>query len=86
MRILALLICLTAFCACGNSTREKAQEREQVEQEIVTDSEPSEEPQPYKEPDGAFGAKDFATEAKEMSDRSTREVEEAAQTDPNEDE
>jgi hypothetical protein len=76
-----VFFCIVVCFGCGSRETDRKSERKAVEQELQE----SQETEPYQEPDGAFGAKDFATEAKELSDRNTRDLEQAAQETENPD-
>ena len=74
-RAFLLFSCLILVVACNNPGRRHTEEKREVQKELDALNEQDE----HKDPDGAFGAKDYATEARERSERDTRALEEAAE-------
>ena len=74
MRYLLILLCLVLMIGCG-SPRPKLTEEQKRQQE---EEEARDQPREYKTPDGAFGAKDYANEGRQSSERDTQDVEDAA--------
>jgi hypothetical protein len=74
-RALLVLLSFLLFVACNNPGRRHTEEKQALQEELET-SQDSEE---HKDPDGAFGAKDFASEARERSERDTKALEEAVE-------
>ncbi|MCI0416199.1 hypothetical protein L0222_25780 [bacterium] len=75
MRYVLTICCLVLLIGCS-APHPKLTEEEKRRQEA---EEARDQPREYKTPDGAFGTKDYANEAKESTDRDTRELEKAAE-------
>ena len=74
-RAFILFLSVILVVACNNPGRRHTEEKRAVQEELDALQERDE----HKDPDGAFGAKDFASEARELSERDTRALEEAAE-------
>ena len=75
MRYLAALCCLFLLIGCGSPPPKKTQEeirRQEAE-------EARDQPRERRNSDGAFGAKDYATDARQASEEDTKALEEAAE-------
>jgi len=77
MRYVLTIFCLFLLIGCG-SPHPKLTEEEKRRQE---EREARDQPREHKAPDGAFGAKDYANEARQSSEQDTKEVEAAAEED-----
>jgi hypothetical protein len=75
MRYLAALCCLFLLIGCG-SQHPKLTEEEKRRQEA---EEARDQPRERRNPDGAFGAKDYANEARQSSEQDTKALQEAAE-------
>ena len=73
LRRLMALFCLVLIVGCGQ--RELTEE----EKKKQWDSQAAHRNKDYKPSDGAFGAKDFAKESKEASEKDTKEAEQATE-------
>ena len=80
MRILAVLLCIVLFAACSSPREKSAEQEQRLREELKAEEETQELEQSaeHKDPDGTFGAKDYANEAREQSDRNTKALEDAA--------
>jgi hypothetical protein len=74
-RVLLLFLVLLLFVACNNPGTRPSEEKRAIQEELETNQESEE----HQDPDGAFGAKDFASEARELSDRDTKALKEAVE-------
>jgi hypothetical protein len=75
MRYLAAICCLFLLLGCGSQQPKKTEEeirRQEAE-------EARDQPRERRNPDGAFGAKDYATDARQASEEDTKALEEAAE-------
>lgn len=75
MRYLAAICCLFLLLGCG-SQHPKLTEEEKRRQEA---EEARDQPRERRNTDGAFGAKDYANEARQSSEQDTKALEEAAE-------
>jgi hypothetical protein len=73
-RAFILLFSLTFILGCNNPGRRHTEEKRAVQEELDQLSEQDK----HRDPDGAFGAKDVASEARELSERDTKALEETA--------
>ena len=74
-RFIVVFLCMVFVVGCSGPRSERTEEERVVREELET----TDQPQKHKDPDGAFGAKDFASEAREQSDRDTKALESAAE-------
>jgi hypothetical protein len=70
-----VFLSLLFIVTCNNPGGRHMEENRALQEELET----SQESEENKNPDGAFGAKDFASEARELSERDTKALEEAAE-------
>jgi hypothetical protein len=74
MRYFFVICCLFLLIACANPPAKTEEEKRRQEAEEARDQ-----PRPYRVPDGAFGAKDYANEARQASEQDTKALEAAAE-------
>ena len=81
MRIPSVLLCIVLFSACSGPRNDSAEQERRLQEELKAEEQAQEAEQvtEHKDPDGTFGAKDYANEAREQSDRNTKALEEAAE-------
>lgn len=73
IRFLIVLLTLLLFFGCGRPGSKRSDEERAVQEELQTQESTDE----AKDPDGAFGAKDYAGEARDLSDRNSQAAESA---------
>ncbi len=74
MRYLLAIFSLVLLIGCGSPHPKLTEEQKRQQEE----EEARDQPREYKTPDGAFGAKDYANEGRQSSERDTQDVEAAS--------
>ena len=75
IRFVALLICIALLIGCRPGSKRNDEERA-VQQELESLEQESTE---HNDPDGAFGAKDYATDAREAANQDTQQLKSAVE-------
>jgi starvation-inducible outer membrane lipoprotein len=75
MRYVIAILCLSLLIGCGSPPRKLTEEEKRLQEEREAQDQPKE----YKAPDGAFGAKDYANEARQSSEKETKDLEAAVE-------